>query len=381
MDPQQHAALTPAADGAARHPTTVEPSSPPPPRAATGLTLPTTAARRSARQMAPIGRAGPRRWRPAARSGRLVSWFPRLHGRVSTPRATSSSRISTAPSSGTAGSSGCTSRGRARVPARWLRASRGRTWHRRVTIAQREQPPAQAATGRLALRTWTPEEHAAATPARRRTRWCATSSRAAHESGRSRGAGHAGWPRDSASRHDRASQKRPVGRRCRSVPRRPAGAASTTLRRTRRSLADPETTDPDLFVIAWDRGDEIASGVSESIGLPTTQPSTTTAASSRPSSSVRPSALRRELGAAIVARSLVRRPQRRHGRGNARRRSGNPNGTLGLYERAASWSTRAGTGGAPRVRKVHDGHRLDARSAVPHLGRDLQRGRRGGRAP
>ncbi len=98
-----------------------------------------------------------------------------------------------------------------------------------------------------------------------------------------------------------------------------------------RAMADPDHN-PDLFVIAWD-GDEIAGGVTNSIWA------ADNAAFNRrrgwlETVFVRRPWRRRGLGAAIVARSLVRLREAGMDEAMLGVDSGNPNGALGLYERA-----------------------------------------------
>jgi mycothiol synthase len=98
-----------------------------------------------------------------------------------------------------------------------------------------------------------------------------------------------------------------------------------------RAMADPDH-DPDLYVIAWD-GDEIAGGVTNSIWKADNE-----AFNRRrgwlETVFVRRPWRRRGLGAAIVARSLVRLREAGMDEAMLGVDSGNPNGALGLYERA-----------------------------------------------
>ncbi len=131
--------------------------------------------------------------------------------------------------------------------------------------------------------------------------------------------------------HDRASQKQVWDADAEAFRGDHWGGFDDSEANFDRSLADADH-DPDLFVVAWD-GDEIAGGVTNAIWKADNE-----AFNRRrgwlETVFVRRPWRRRGLGAAIVARSLLRLREAGMDEAMLGVDSGNPSGALGLYERA-----------------------------------------------
>ena len=131
--------------------------------------------------------------------------------------------------------------------------------------------------------------------------------------------------------HDRASQKQLWDADAEAFRGDHWGGFDDSEANFERAMGDPDHN-PDLFIIAWD-GDQIAGGVTNSIWTADNE-----AFNRRrgwlETVFVRRPWRRRGLGAALVARSLVRLREAGMDEAMLGVDSGNPNGALGLYERA-----------------------------------------------